>query len=365
MRDAGAGRQRARRAWCTTRCTTRSGRRSGCVRIEDTMQALACSRRQHGRHVEPGRHGRAGGAHLARRIDPAFAGKCLAAAEKAWEAAKKQPGRYAASKDDQRRRPYDDDLRQGRVLLGGRRALRHHGRAKYLEDLESQPAQQGASGDGDGDDLACMTWQDGRCAGRHLAWRSCRASSRKRARGKPRERLVAAADAYLENQSARRATGLPFAPAMRRSGLPLGLELVRASTTRSCSRWPTTSPASPKYRDARCRGYGLHPGHEPARPVVRHRLRREPAEEPAPPLLGQPGARGLPGATARRPVRAGPTQPAGSLRAGRRAGEGLRAAEVLPRQHRGLVRPTRSRSTGTRRSRGSRRSSTSRARASK
>jgi endoglucanase len=48
------------------------------------------------------------GARIWKTLDPAFSARCLAAAEKAWQAAKKQPAKYALPEDTTGGGPYDD-----------------------------------------------------------------------------------------------------------------------------------------------------------------------------------------------------------------------------------------------------------------
>ncbi len=90
------------------------------------------------------------------------------------------------------------------------------------------------------------------------------------------------------------------------------------------------------YLDGVIEGMDYILGRKPARAVVRDRVRREPAPEPAPSLLGPSGRRQVPSA------------PPGAVSGGPNSGledpcvqaaglKGVRTAEVLRRQHRGLV----------------------------
>ena len=90
-----------------------------------------------------------------------------------------------------------------------------------------------------------------------------------------------------------------------------------------------------KYLDGVATGMDYLLGSQPARPVVRHRLRREAAREPAPPILGASGERQVSQGAARVLCRGARTRARRSVLEGG-GPEGLRAAEVLRGPHRGL-----------------------------
>ena len=129
--------------------------------------------------------------------------------------------------------------------------------------------------------------------------------------------------------------GLP--PAVQRAGegLPVGVELVRADE-RDDARARVRLHQGQQVPERRRDGHGLRAGAQRHRPELRDGVGRAPAREPVPPLLVPPGEPEVPAAAAR-VVSGGPNsgfedpymQSAGPQR--------LRAAEVLPRQRRGLV----------------------------
>ena len=61
---------------------------------------------------------------LWKTLDPTFSAKALAAAQTAYTAAKANPNRIASANDSTGGGSYSDNSRDGRVLLGGRRAVR-------------------------------------------------------------------------------------------------------------------------------------------------------------------------------------------------------------------------------------------------
>ena len=179
---------------------------------------------EHGGDAEPGGDGGAG-ARIWEKLDPAFAARCLAAAEKAWAAAQAQPGASTRARRRDRRRPLRRQGRQRRVLLGGGRALRHHQEGR-LQDVPREVAalQEGAGRRRRRRIPTSMTWQVTRPSGRSRSpsvpnglpaadIADCKAADRGGGGQLPRRR---------------RAAGLPRAVQARQEGLPVGLELVRA-----------------------------------------------------------------------------------------------------------------------------------------
>ena len=315
----------------------------------------------HGGDAEPGGDGGAVRAHLGRSWTRRSRTRCLAAAEKAWAAAEREPGRLRAARRRSAAGPYDDTRRQRRVLLGGRRALRRRRRrTSTRRSLEKSPHYKKVPiADRrrqlpDADDLGIGRGarDDHAGAGAERAARRGRSTT---ARRRSRRRPTA-----TSRWSTRQGYRVPFKPGKK--GYPVGLELVRAQQRASSWRWRTTSRGDAKYLERGRRGDELHPRAQPARPVVRHRLRRAPAREPAPPLLGAPGERQVPVGAAGRRVGRAELGPAGSLRAGGRAWPAARPQKCFVDNIEAWS-ATRSRSTGTRRSPGWRRSSTRRRRA--
>ena len=99
--------QPAAAAWCTTRSTTRTGRRSACAPHEDPIERATSAPPSTAATLNLAADA-AQAARIWKTIDTPFAAKCLAAAERAWAAAAANPAVYAA-RGGQGGGPYDDD----------------------------------------------------------------------------------------------------------------------------------------------------------------------------------------------------------------------------------------------------------------
>ena len=106
-------------------------------------------------------------ARIWKTIDKAFSDKCLTAAERAWAAAKANPGVIRAERR-RRRRPVRRQERRRRVLLGGGRAL-HHDQASPSTRTSSPSRSTSRRSTADWNDNpgmhTSMTWGDTQALG--------------------------------------------------------------------------------------------------------------------------------------------------------------------------------------------------------
>ena len=291
---------------------------------------------QHGGDAEPGRQRRRRRRASGRRSTRRSPTKCLKAAERAWAAAEANPEIYAPTGGDGGG-PYDDNNVERRLLLGGGGALHHDRRRPSTRTFVDEVAvlQEAPTHDW-GDDpgmYTSMTWGDTRRAGIDLAGDR---AERPAARTSSRRSARTSSPPPTRTWTLRRQAGLPRCRSPRQEGLPVGLELVRAEQRAHARRSPTTSRSDGKYLNGVALGMDYILGRNPLDQSYVTGWGERPLENPLPPLLVPPGEPEVPAAAARRPVGRPELRARGSLRGGRRP-EGLRAAEVLRRQRRGLV----------------------------
>ena len=346
------------RAWCTTRSTTRSGPGSapGPTR---TPSRVSCGRRRTGGDAEPGRRRPRSARASGKSIDPAFAAKCLAAAEKAWAAAQANPASPAPGPTAIGGGPYDDKNVSDEFYWAAAELFITTGKRR-LQDVHREVAASTRRCRWSTATISIPTLDDLERRRRRWApsrWRSCRA------RCPPSE--IDDAQARRSGGGgrvprARRPGGLPHALQAGRDGqVPVGLELVRAQQRDRARRWRTTSPATPEYLDGVAEGMDYLLGRNPLdqsyvtgygeRPLKNphHRFWAHQANPKFPPP--PPGVvSGGPNSGLQDPY----VQAAGLA--------GCAPAEVLRRTTSRPGRRTRSPSTGTRRSPGWRHSSTKR-----
>ena len=156
-------------------------------------------------------------------FDPAFAKRCLTAAERAWKAALAHPKVYAPSSEKVGGGPYDDDDVRDEQYWAAAELLATTGKPEYRQALERSPLHGkvattlGASASDVGQHTA-LTWQNVAAAGTislALASDAKLADLQKGARAA----LVRAADDFL-TLSAHQGYHLPFAPGT--DGYPWG-----------------------------------------------------------------------------------------------------------------------------------------------
>ena len=298
-------------------------------------------------------------ARIFEKFDKKFAARCLAAAEKAWNAAQANPALYAGSAAIGGG-PYDDKSLSDENYWAAAELYITTKKDVYKTFIQKSPHFKKVPVTfGDDQIPTAMTWDQVAALGT--------ISLAVVPNGLPADDIAdskaaikTAADSV---RRPRRSAGLPVAVQARQEGLPVGLELVRAQQ-RARDGAGRRLHRRPQVPGRRRRGDELHPRPQPARPVLRHRLRRASARAPAPPLLGPPGQRQV-------PVRAGRARSrAARTRACRIPTSRPPASPAAPPRSASSTtsrpgRPTKSRSTGTPRSPGWRRSSTRRPRASK
>ena len=270
------------RGWCTTRSTTRSGRRWRCAPRRGPAAALPAAA-EHGGDAEPGGDGRAVRAHLAddRR---GVCGEVPDGGRAGLDGRAGEPGDLSRRTTATAAGPTTTTNVERRVLLGGGRAVHHDRRRPTYKDgarrrrrLQEDAAAGATTRRAHVDDLGPPT-RSGRSR-----WRSCPsalpartsidASAREHRRG--RRRLPGLIGA-----------GLPAAVRRRQERqYPWGSNSFVAQQRDRPRAGARLHRATRKYLQRRRRGDGLHARPQPARPSLRHRLRRKPAAEPAPSLL--------------------------------------------------------------------------------
>jgi endoglucanase len=97
-------------------------------------------------------------ARLFKTFDPAFADRCLKAAETAYAAAKKNPNILATAADTKGGGPYDDANIKDEFYWAAAELWITTGKAPYKADVESSPVDKTIDVGGDGSPTA-MTWQ--------------------------------------------------------------------------------------------------------------------------------------------------------------------------------------------------------------
>ena len=171
---------------------------------------------------------------LWKTLDPTFSAKALAAAQKAYTAAKANPNRIAVRDRRHRRRRLRRQHRDRRVLLGGRRAVRDD-RLRHLPRRRDRlVAVQGRQ-------LRAARLRLGldRRARRHHARAGPERAAVRRRRRHPRGHR----DVRRRGSDPRRRARRYPAPEQRRRASTTGARTARSPTTRTPSRSRTTSPA--------------------------------------------------------------------------------------------------------------------------
>ena len=292
------------------------------------------------------------GARIWEKLDKAFAAKCLTAAEKAWAAAEKNPALFAGTAAIGGG-PYNDDRVSDEFYWAAAELYVTTKKDVYKTFIMKSPHwKKVPTTFGDDQIPTAITWDMVEALGTiSLAMVPNGLPANDVADCKTA--IKTAADGYValvDGQGYR----VPFKAGKK--GFPWGSNsfvlnnaLVIGAGLRLHRRRQVP--------ERRRRGDELPPRPQPARPVVRHRLRRASAQEPAPPLLGPPGQRQVPAGAGRRRLGRPELGPAGSLRPGRRACPAARRRSASSTTSKPGPR-TRSRSTGTPRSPGWPRSST-------
>jgi endoglucanase len=147
-------------------------------------------------------------ARLFKKKDPAFAAKCLVSAEKAWNAAKKFPDKYATTAHQKGGGPYDDDYVTDEFYWAAAELFVTTGEHKYLEELKSNPHDEKFRRSDN--KMSLFDWKNVDALGViTLAVVPSKLSNK--ARDKARDRLVAVADEYVKNES-KEGYRTPFVP---------------------------------------------------------------------------------------------------------------------------------------------------------
>ena len=97
------------------------------------------------------------GARIYKQIDAAFSQKCLATAEKAWRAAKANPGKFALAEDTNGGGPYNDDKLADDFYWAASELFITTGKADYQNELVKSP-NHGTFPMGAGGGTASMSW---------------------------------------------------------------------------------------------------------------------------------------------------------------------------------------------------------------
>ncbi len=150
-------------------------------------------------------------------LDKAFSQKALAVAEKAYEAAKKHPEKYADPKDNNNGGgPYDDNYVIDEFYWAAAELFITTGDAKYLKDLESNPHHKEFRRKDF--DESIMTWGTTDSLG-VISLATVPSKLGAADKEAQRKRLIAVADGYLAN-SGKEGYRLPFTPAKSDDGKP-------------------------------------------------------------------------------------------------------------------------------------------------
>ncbi len=167
------------RAWCTTRCTTQSGRGSAPRRTRTSRRASSTSRapRRRLNVAATAAQARASG----RRVDSAFSAKCLKAAERAWAAAKQNPALLRRPSGDNGGGPYDDTDVKDEFYWAAAELFVTTGKPEYAKFLRDSPLNARFPTEAGGG--AASSELGGRPTGSARSrWRSCPATWTRRGR---------------------------------------------------------------------------------------------------------------------------------------------------------------------------------------
>jgi endoglucanase len=135
-------------------------------------------------------------ARVWKKIDPAFSARCLAAAEKAWEAARANPEIYQ-SKGGVGGGPYDDDHAADDFYWAAAELYITTGKAAYKEVVtKSEYFKDVKAASGEADMLTAMTWSDVQSLG-SISLAVVPNGLGREVSETIRKNIIAAADAYL------------------------------------------------------------------------------------------------------------------------------------------------------------------------
>ena len=228
------------------------------------------------RDAQPGRDRGPGGPAVRARTTRRSPARCLAAARDGVGRGEGPPGHATPPGRRHRRRRLRRQRRHRRVLLGGGRAVHHHRRDRpTADDVLASPLH-----------TADVFAHRGLRLGLHRRARPARPGHRAQQPARPSDRVRALRARRRRHVPAPRCAaqpyGVPYAPASNQ--LRLGLQQPVLNNAGRARPPPTTSPATPKYRDGVLQGMDYLLGRNALNQSVRHRLRRAQLAEPAQPL---------------------------------------------------------------------------------
>jgi endoglucanase len=157
-------------------------------------------------------------ARIWKREDKTFSAKCLAAAEKAYDAAKKHPDKYADPKDNNNGGgDYSDDYVKDEFFWAAAELFITTGDAKYEKDLKENPHYEKFRNESGAGTL--LVWKDVDALG-VISLALVPNELTKAERDAQRKRLIQVADVYLAHQ-AKEGYRPPFEPPGSRDGKPM------------------------------------------------------------------------------------------------------------------------------------------------
>ncbi len=215
-------------------------------------------------------------ARVYKPFDPAFAGTCLTAAERAWEAAKKNPSRMASPSDSVGGGAYDDSDLSDELYWAASELFITTGKQAYHDAMTHSPRfldVPAVSGQAFG-------WQTTAALGTIFAFFRSQRCDIRRGRGRSQEPHFGGRYARFDSPGA----GLPGAPL----GILLGLELRRARQRGRTGARLRLHP-EPQVSVGRGRLHGLHPGPKRRRHFDGHGLRSARGRASPSPVLGPSG----------------------------------------------------------------------------
>ena len=263
-------------------------------------------------------------ARIWRTLDPAFSARCLAAAETAYAAAKKNP-HLSVGRDTPGGGAYGDGDLDDEWYWAAAELFITTGKPDYKEDLvrSRYHAPKAGRGDQAGQHRVGPRGDARQDEPAHRAQRPRRRGAGRAAPADPRRRRSPAG----HHPQAR----LPGADGLG-DRLRLGVERRRDERGRPPRLRPRADQGC-EVRRRRRRLHGLHPGPQPARLQLRVGLRHVRAAKPAPPRLGAPQGSRAPRGAAGRALRRPQLGAAGSVHPSDGDGR-LPARDLLRRQHR-------------------------------
>ncbi len=270
-------------------------------------------------------------ARIWEKLDKAFSARCLAAAEKAWNAAAANPAVYAGT-SAVGGGPYDDTNVSDEFYWAA---------AELFITTKKEPTRRFSRSRPPSRRSPIMQGSDGMPSA--FDWGNVGALGTISLATVPnllppkeiddcKVAIESAADAFVA-LVAQEGYRLPFKPGAK--GFPWGSNSFVLNNAIVLGLANDSSGES-KYLAAAAESMNYILGRNPLDKSYVTGYGERPLVQPAPSVLGASGERGVPAAAAGRPLGRAELRPAGSLRPGRGAGR-LRAREVLRRQHRGLV----------------------------